>query len=198
MRRTAVAGFGGDGGDGHVRRLQQKFGACETLTADLFADRMAEVRAEECVEDRSPSAEGVGDLRRPDWLRQSLRDEFHRLADRRVGDGDDFRGAAHDDAERRDEDRLFRRTLARHQPVEKGGRLVSAALQVLVDGGKRHGLVLADRPVVADGEDREFLGNGDVQLQRRVEQARAVRLVVGERGDRLRRRGECAAQPFRE
>ena len=49
------------------------------------------VLAEERVEDWSPDAEGVGDLRRPDWLRQSLRDEFHRLADRRVGDGDDFR-----------------------------------------------------------------------------------------------------------
>ena len=88
---SAATGFGGDGGDGHVRRLQQELGACESLTADLFADRMAEVLAEERVEDWSPDAKGVGDLRRADRLRQSLRDELHRLADRRVGDGDDFR-----------------------------------------------------------------------------------------------------------
>lgn len=59
MRWSAVAGFGGDGGDGHVRRFQQEFGACETLTADLFADGVAEVLAEERVEDWSPDAEGA-------------------------------------------------------------------------------------------------------------------------------------------
>ena len=154
--------------------------------------------AEERVQNRSSDAEGVGDLRRTDGARQILRDKFYRFADCRLGDGDDFRRAPHDDSERRDEDRFLRGALAGHQAVEKGGRLVSAALKVLVDGRKRDGLVFADRFVVADGEDRELLGYGDVQLERRVEEPCAVRLVVCERRDRFGRRGKCAAQPFRE
>ena len=130
----------------------------EPLAADFLSNRAVELCPEKLIEFRATTTERVGDLRCSDGFAQMGADE--QKCDRWVGNGDDVCRASRHDSLRRNENcsivrivRLFdcmQRSSPGHQLVQESRSLITAAFEILVDGGKRNGLVFADEGIVAD------------------------------------------------
>ena len=124
----------------------------EPLAADFLSNRAVELCPEKLIEFRTATIERIGDLRCADGFTQMGADEQKCVSDRRVGNGDDIRRAPCHDPFWWDEDCpwMLTRFFRFHQPVKKCGGLITAAFEILVDGGKRNGLIFADKGIVAD------------------------------------------------
>ena len=85
-----------------------------------------------------------------------------------------------------------------HQPVQKGRARVADAVDVVLHGGNRHGLVFANHHVVADAQHGHVARHRQPRVDGDGLDARGVGVVEAEHGQRARRLAQFRLQPARE
>jgi len=194
-RGVAVAAFGGDVGERKVGGEHQPLRFGEAASGDFSADTVTKFRRKKPIEADAGNAHEGSELRGAEGTRQVPADEVDGREERRIVHGERVcRSAGHHAARRDVREGVFGFSSG-HEPFELSRRLVADALVVMGDGRKGDCLVFADDSVVVHAENRDIVGDAQVDSLAGVEDVCGVVVVPGEDGERLRLVAEMGEEP---